>query len=1058
MPSEGQTATGPNGQRAVYSGGQWVVRGSEAATVAPNPFKARTAVADERRKEEDQQFQREQLRLAQEAAARAEASLAAQIANQNKPPEGFVRNPDGTMAFIPGGPADPALKAGKTGPKTDDEKAQVRNEAIDKVKLARSLIDRSKNGWFTTGVGSGVAGYFKGTPAYDVAQDTETLKNAGALTRIMEMAATNGGKNPLTPLSNSDFQALASSLSNLETGQSDTQYQANIQRVIDLYQRAYQGAGGTDLEGDIDPSKRRQPLPALPSPGGGAQGGPGGNGPGSVWQQPYNTPGGPGGAAPMGATTQGMPIDPAMQAELNAYIQQQGRNVTPQGLSQFITSLYGKYGGSGVGPGLDEYANQTANALQRGGQINTNIPPETVPLAEDNGFFGTWLGSDRNRNNVVNNPVGAFAVNMGNAGGLGIPSLLAGDQMSALREANPVSSTLGEVAGGITGSMVTGAALGAAGGSRLIANPAVRSAITNPFTADVAYGGIYGATQADDPVYGALGGAAAGAAGNVIGRGIGKAVPRILGRAPADPLSGGERAVLSAVDRDGVDPVLAALQQGQELGLPTTLADASPVVAALTGSSIRRSPAVAGQARDILARRSQGQLDRLRTGITRDLGPLDNVPERADALIQQARTRAGPLYDEAYATPIPSTPELDSLLNTPFGRQAIGRSRTIAANEGRSPTELGFALDEAGNPVLNPAPNDLVAQHLMARDALDQAQTAYRSGSGSADDIMSARQVLREAEAALDAAPTPGARSSVPTYTTQSLDYAKRGMDDILEQSRNPITGKLNLDEMGRSQNGVLRGLLQQMDDLNPAYGQARAAYAGPAAEREALYQGRAAVTENPDLVAIQAGRQTPERLQMMQLGSRDRLMQGAEALSNSTNPYRVLNTPAMEKRLAALYPENGPDVARLLMQRDLEGKMAATSNSLVGNSATAERQLADQAFADEGLLRPIIEGAAETAITGAPVMTLLRSGVGNRVADTLKLGAGRRAVQKAEEIAPLALDTNTQAAISRLLSLQAQRQEHDAVLEALMKTAGTRGGHVGAGTGSTVAAELMRD
>ncbi|MDB5662100.1 MAG: hypothetical protein JWN59_438 [Sphingomonas bacterium] len=61
---------------------------------------------------------------------------------------------------------------------------------------------------------------------YDVWQDSETPKNAGALTRILEMAKQNGGKNPLTQLSNSDFQALASSLSNLDTSQSDGPYRA----------------------------------------------------------------------------------------------------------------------------------------------------------------------------------------------------------------------------------------------------------------------------------------------------------------------------------------------------------------------------------------------------------------------------------------------------------------------------------------------------------------------------------------------------------------------------------------------------------------------------------------------------------------------------------------------------------------------------------------------------------------------------------------------------------------------------------------------------------------
>ncbi|SES19703.1 hypothetical protein [Sphingobium sp. YR768] len=194
-------------------------------------------------------------------------------------PSGYQFGPDGRTAMrVPGLPPE----AGATGPQTDADRQSVRAEALDKIRLARSLQQRSRDGWFTTGFGSGVAGSIRGTGAYDVAQDTETLKNAGALTRIMEMARTNGGKNPLTPLSNSDFQALASSLSNLDTGQGDEQYQANVQRVIDLYTRAYQGAGGADLERDLAPPGLSTGAPAAPPVGGGTGGGGAGSNPGTL--------------------------------------------------------------------------------------------------------------------------------------------------------------------------------------------------------------------------------------------------------------------------------------------------------------------------------------------------------------------------------------------------------------------------------------------------------------------------------------------------------------------------------------------------------------------------------------------------------------------------------------------------------------------------------------------------------------------------------------------------------------------------------------------------------
>src|SRR3546814_728839 len=53
------------------------------------------------------------LRLAQEAEARQNAALSAQITNMNKPPAGYSRNADGTLSPIPGGPADPSIASGR---------------------------------------------------------------------------------------------------------------------------------------------------------------------------------------------------------------------------------------------------------------------------------------------------------------------------------------------------------------------------------------------------------------------------------------------------------------------------------------------------------------------------------------------------------------------------------------------------------------------------------------------------------------------------------------------------------------------------------------------------------------------------------------------------------------------------------------------------------------------------------------------------------------------------------------------------------------------------------
>ena len=79
----------------------------------------------------------------------------------------------------------------------------------------------------------------------------------------MEMAQTNGGKNPLTPLSNADFVALGQSISNLDPTRDDATFQKNLKIYADIYRRALLGVG-VDLS-QLDEETRAY-LETLPKP------------------------------------------------------------------------------------------------------------------------------------------------------------------------------------------------------------------------------------------------------------------------------------------------------------------------------------------------------------------------------------------------------------------------------------------------------------------------------------------------------------------------------------------------------------------------------------------------------------------------------------------------------------------------------------------------------------------------------------------------------------------------------------------------------------------------
>jgi hypothetical protein len=929
---------------------------------------------------------------------------------RNKPQlkPGYMWAPDGkTAMLIPGiAPENGAV------PQSEADKAAVRAEALDKIKLARSLQGRSKNGWFTTGLGSRLAAAVGSTPAYDVKQDTETLKNAGALTRIMEMAKTNGGKNPLTPLSNADFQALASSLSNLDTGQSDEQYQANVQRVIDLYARAYEGAGGGDLEGDLDPAKRKRAAGAAASPP----------------------------PSPLATGSTKAERNRERERALDALIRD------PDVDLGVINATSRAMGGMDLDPaGVAKWR----DFLKR----NPNYGKGTVDTSVEAPTSG-W-----ERFSVSPTGTGMFAALDAGMAGLTdeFASIAGGGDLGELNArkqaafaANPKAAFTGQVMGTI-GTM-TG--LGA-----LSRTTGIGSRLANPqMVGDIAFGTASGAGQSNDArMLGTALGAVGGAAGNLVGNQAANGVGALARTAPgvamsnrvrgifgiplmpvAQPLGAADSTILGAINRAGPDDVTGALTEARELNIPMSLADTNPNLRELAGAAVRRSPTASSFAEDALLPRARGQYDRFTSAVETNLGPTTNIPLRSAEMMGQARTAASDLYERAYANPVPSTPELDAVLGTPFGRQALGRARTIAANERRSPDELGFALDDQGNVALNPRPNDAIAQHLAARAEFDAAQDAYRAArqdpgadiDRARDRMMGARENLRVAESRLNAAPDPSSAASVPAYTTQTLDYVKRGMDDVLEEQRNPITGRLTLDEAGRAQNGVRQQLLGEVDRLNPDFAQARQAYAGPMASREALERGGDAYALHPDELGMQVANQSPEHLSQMQLGYRGAMVDHAGRVRDSGNPWdATLGSPMARDRLGAMFPDN-PGADRMLRLLDLEKQLQQTTNAVLGNSRTARNQIADQSFAGSPMAESALHAGAAFATQGASLPGTAARMIGSGLKDRFALGVGKRAEAKADAIAPVLLDPDPGAAVTKVMEMLAQQRAFQAFVE----------------------------
>lgn len=782
-------------------------------------------------------------------------------------------------------------------------------------------------------------------------------------------------------------------------------YDANIEEKInaleDMRQRTAQEAiavlgGIPDANGNVTPFQQGQdPLAPIVGSDGVQRS-----------NRVYADPNAPRGGIATGATAQGEAPPAEMQAAMSAWVKANRGKMTPE-------SYINAFNGFAQAFNYPGRANE-GNAAREVEQLNKGVPYGGVAPG-----VRQTSEAEQLKGRAFSSPEGATLANFVNANMFGLPGAFSGGAIDAIRQENPGWSMGGDIAGSLTG--IAGLAKGAmkTGLAKDLPQALLRS--------NLAYGTVKGASEMpENPLLGGAVGLATAGAGEGVGRlvvapavsavarsrggqAVGNTARGIFGKRQmpvVDPISQGDQMIVSAVGDRGPQ-TMGNLREAARLNLPFTLADANPNLRALAGSAVRKSPVVRQTAEDVLRPRAMGQIDRLQGAISRDFENPANILERSDALIKQASEAAAPLYREAYAAPAVGSPEIDSLLQTPFARDALGRARTIAANERRDPAAMGFSLDADGNVVLNPVQTDLYGAQAAAKAEFDAANAAHQTAmimpgantTSASARLEAARQSLEKANAALQNAPTAGVAQGSSNYTPQTLDYVKRGMDDVLEQYRNPMTGKLQLDEAGRAQNSVLRSLLSEVDRINPAYGQARAAYAGPAGERGALQMGTQVPNQSAEEVAYTLGNLGGNKPAQYRLGAASAISQQANKARYTSNPYdAIAGSPEARARLGVLWPKTA---SRFTGQADLEGKMSRTFTEALGGSPTQARNMADQAFDASPGAAMALDATAATLAGAPPVATLSRLG-GNFLKDSYRLGIGQA---KANQIGPVLLN-----------------------------------------------------
>ena len=153
---------------------------------------------------------------------------------------------------------------------------------------------------------------------------------------------------------------------------------------------------------------------------------------------------------------------------------------------------------------------------------------------------------------------------------------------------------------------------------------------------------------------------------------------------------------------------------------------------------------------------------------------------------------------------------------------------------------------------------------------------------------------------------SPGTVTAQRGIESLSAKLAKRGLDDILEGYRDPLTGRLNLDSRGRAIEAVRKAYVSHLDTLNPDYAAARAAWAGPSQALDAMSLGARIVTEdNREITRLLSGMSANER-EFVQVGVVDAVRKALRSAPDGAE-IRNRSAPGLSMSAATARSQGSP-------------------------------------------------------------------------------------------------------------------------------------------------------
>lgn len=338
--------------------------------------------------------------------------------------------------------------------------------------------------------------------------------------------------------------------------------------------------------------------------------------------------------------------------------------------------------------------------------------------------------------------------------------------------------------------------------------------------------------------------------------------------------------------RDDITPEMIAMRvaEGNKAGVPMAPVDVAGRNVSRLGRVVETTPGRGSDAAtSFLEGRQAGQGSRVIEQISKSLADPQAFKQTSDALIAYRSAASREPWDKAMNRGFVWSEKLDNMLQDDIARAAMRKGikmeRIGAATSGEKfdPSAYGITrFNEAGDPVIEGVPNMRV------------------------------------------------------------LQAVKEGVDSILEGKgmRDETTGKLN--KMGRKVDEYRRALVEELKALNPDYGPALRAWAGPSAARDAMMAGRRFALGDMEETVAAFNKLTPSEKDFYRLGVARELRKAIESPSGNIDVVRrIWGSPDAQKRMRGLFPSDAA-FRQFAKAMELEKLTTKTDRAVRGNSQTA--------------------------------------------------------------------------------------------------------------------------